>query len=124
MQAVYQAEVSGIEIDRSLSNLFENESFVPETIAFATELASATWDQRAKIDGIIEKLAIEWPLDRIGKVDRSILRIALCELIGKGSPPSVVINEAVELAKKYSSGEAAKFINGILGAWLKTSKDS
>ena len=124
MQAVYQAEVSGMDIEQSLSNLFENESFVPETIAFATELATSTWSQREKIDGIIEKLAIEWPLDRIGKVDRSLLRISLCELMGKESPPSVIINEAVELAKKYSSEEAAKFINGILGAWIKTSKDS
>ena len=124
MQAVYQAEVAGIEIEQSLLNLFENESFVPETIDFARELAISAWTQREKIDGIISKLAIEWPLDRIGKVDRSILRIALSELIGKDSPPSVVINEAVELAKKYSSGEAAKFINGILGAWLKADKDS
>ena len=67
-------------------------------------------------------LAIDWPLDRIGKVDRSILRLALQELSMKETPASVVIDEAVELAKKYSSAEAAKFINGILGAHLRAGR--
>lgn len=119
MQAVYQAEMSGIPIEKSVQNLHENEKFIPETLEFSRRIAESTWKNRKRLDDIIESLAIDWPLDRIGKVDRSILRLALQELEEKETPPSVVIDEAVELAKTYSSEEAAKFINGILGAYLR-----
>lgn len=119
MQALYQAEISGMEIEGALRNVFESEKFIPETKDFASSLARAAWEDREAIDKIIADLAIDWPLDRIGKVDRGILRLAIQELKMGETPASVVIDEAVELAKKYSSGEAAKFINGILGTYLR-----
>lgn len=119
MQAVYQAEVSGIGIDEALKNLLEEEKYIPETVGFAQKLARAAWEKIKENDKIIEKLSVDWPLDRIGKVDHSILRLALYEIDAGETPASVVIDEAVELAKKYSSSEAAKFINGILGAYLR-----
>jgi N utilization substance protein B len=119
MQALYQAEVSREDIDKALQNISENENFIPETLDFASHLAKGAWEQREKLDKTIADLAIDWPLDRIGKVDRSILRLAIQEINLKETPVSVVINEAVELAKKYSSPEAAKFINGILGAYVR-----
>lgn len=119
MQALYQAEISGIDIEGALRNVFESEKFIPETRDFASNLARAAWESREAIDRIIADLAIDWPLDRIGKVDRGILRLAIQELKMGETPASVVIDEAVELAKKYSSGEAAKFINGILGTYLR-----
>ncbi|MDD5383186.1 MAG: transcription antitermination factor NusB, partial [Candidatus Margulisbacteria bacterium] len=102
MQALYQAEIAGEDIKTALQNISENEKFIAETLGFASSLAQAAWDSRLEIDGIIEKLAIDWPLDRIGKVDRSILRLAIQELKSKETPASVIINEAVGLAKKYS----------------------
>ena len=121
MQALYQAESTAIGIDDALKNIFSSEQkLVDETISFAEELARAAWEKRETSDGVITKLAIDWPLERIGKVDRSILRLALYELMAKETPDSVVIDEAVELAKKYSSREASKFINGILGAYLRS----
>jgi N utilization substance protein B len=119
MQALYQAELAGSEIDTAISNIAENEKFIPETLAFATALATAAWEARQKSDQVIQGLAIDWPLERIGKVDRSILRLAILELDQQETPQSVVINEAVELAKKYSGEESAKFINGILGAFVR-----
>ena len=119
IQALYQAEVSQLEISQALQNIVENEQFIPETIEFATHLAQNTWKEREKIEQIITSLSIDWPLDRIGKVDRSILLLALSEINMKETPVSVIINEAVELAKKYSSPEAAKFINGILGTYVR-----
>jgi N utilization substance protein B len=119
MQAVYQAEIAGSDIDAALKNILEAEKFIPETEAFAKDLAKEAWKERGDSDKVIESLSVDWPLDRLGKVDHSILRIALCELKSGETPPSVVINEAVELAKKYSGEEAAKFINGILGAYLR-----
>ncbi|MFH1683634.1 MAG: transcription antitermination factor NusB [Candidatus Margulisiibacteriota bacterium] len=121
MQAVYQAEISGIEIEDALKNISESEKFIQETLDFAEVLAKATWEAREEIDKVIEGLAVDWSLDRIGKVDRSILRLAIQELNMKETPTSVVINEAVELAKKYSGDESAKFINGILGAYVRQS---
>lgn len=119
MQAIYQAEISGNSIDDAVNNLLEEEKFIPETKEFAGNLAKAAWTERKKNDKTIESLAIDWPLDRLGKVDHSILRLALYELNAGETPSSVVVNEAVELAKKYSSEEAGKFINGILGAYLR-----
>lgn len=119
MQAIYQAEIAGSDPETALKNITESEKFIPETLEFATNLANAAWEAREGSDKIISDLAIDWPLDRIGKVDRSILRLSIYELKLGETPSAVVINEAVELAKKYSSTEAAKFINGILGAYLR-----
>jgi N utilization substance protein B len=119
MQALYQAEIAKVDIKTAFDNISENEKFIPETIDFALRLAEAAWEARAKSDAIIEKFSIDWPLERIGKVDRSILRLALYELAEKETPASVVINEAVELAKKYGGEDSSKFINGILGAYLR-----
>ncbi|MBU0672095.1 MAG: transcription antitermination factor NusB [Candidatus Margulisbacteria bacterium] len=119
MQALYQADLAGVPIETALQNLSESEKFIPETTDFAAVLAKAAWDAREDLDKTITSLAIDWPLDRIGKVDRSVLRLALQELNMKETPHSVVINEAVELAKKYSGQESAKFINGILGTYVR-----
>lgn len=119
MQAIYQAEVSDTSIETALQNLFAAEKLIPATEKFAVELALKAWGEREASDRAITKLSKDWPLDRLGKVDHSILRLALCELRAGELPASVVIDEAVEIAKKYSSQEAAKFINGILGAYLK-----
>ena len=122
MQAIYQAELSGHDIKAALSNLVAAEKFIDETKGFAAELAEAAWQARRKSDEAIARLSKDWPIDRLGKVDHGILRLAIYELSATATPHSVVINEAVELAKKYSSQEAAKFINGILGAYLRNVK--
>lgn len=121
MQALYQAESAVINIDEALQNIFSSEhELMAETKSFAETLARAAWAEREGSDRIITELAIDWPLERIGRVDRSVLRLALYELKAKETPVSVVVDEAVELAKKYSSPEAGKFINGILGAYLRS----
>jgi N utilization substance protein B len=120
MQALYQAEMTGDDIGKTIENIFESEKFIPETRAFAENLACSAWERRKETDKIIARMSIDWPLDRIGKVDRSILRLALHEIESGETPASVVINEAIELSKKYSSEESAKYINGILGAYLRS----
>ena len=73
-----------------------------------------------EIDACIVKVAPEWPLDKIAKVDLAILRLAVYEMtMEKETPPKVVIDEAVELAKAYGNDGSAKFINGALGALIK-----
>lgn len=69
---------------------------------------------QAEIDSIIDKRAHGWGLDRLPLVDRNLLRLALCELLYTDTPPEVVMNEAVELAKSYGTDQAPAVINGIL----------
>jgi transcription antitermination protein NusB len=89
------------------------------TRKFANELFEGAVEHVAASDKLIEKHAKNWRLDRMAAIDRNILRLAAFELRGK-TPPKVVLNEALELAKKYSSAEAGPFLNGILDAILKT----
>ncbi len=80
-------------------------------------------EQRASLDTLIEQNAVGWRLSRIGKVDLSILRLAIYEMLCREDvPESVAINEAVELAKKYSEPKSKQFINGILGSISRSKK--
>ena len=126
MQVLYQADITGESIDEALKKALrsDEEKYLDETKDFAVSLATGAFLKREDLDREITKLSIDWPLDRIGIVDKSILRLAIYELKKGETPSSVVINEAVELAKKYSSGEAAKFINGILGSFIRSSGKS
>jgi N utilization substance protein B len=119
MQALFQADHAGGTIRAALEALFESEKLIAETRLFAEELAEGAWDKKAQSDKIIKKYSKDWSIERMGGVDRNILRLALFELMEGETPVQVAIDEAVELAKKYSSNEAAKFINGILGAYVK-----
>jgi N utilization substance protein B len=85
----------------------------------AIQMAQAAWEQRAANDATVERLAPQWPPKRQPGVDRSILRLAMCELGGGDTPPKVVIDEAIELAKQFSTEQSAAFINGVLDAALK-----
>jgi N utilization substance protein B len=86
---------------------------------FAAELVARVETTRQELDATIAKAAPAWPVDQIPAVDRSILRLALAELgMGLGTPPSVVANEAVELAKLLASESSPRFINGVLGTVL------
>lgn len=88
-------------------------------------LAHAVLKQREKIDAQIVKRAPEWPLEQINKVDLAILRLAIYELMIKpNEPPKVIIDEAVELGKKYGSEKSSSFINGVLGSVLKQNEPS
>ena len=120
MQALFQADLGKHDIDKTLNDTFETGEFIEDTKKFAEELAQGTWKNKESIDKLISKQSKDWTLDRMGAVDRNILRLGIFELEHqKGTPSSVVINEAVELAKKFGSDESAKFINGILGALAK-----
>jgi transcription antitermination protein NusB len=84
-------------------------------------LVQGVVEQREELDGIIARLASRWRLDRIAAVDRNVLRLALYEIIYRPETPhSIVINEAVELAKRYSTADSGKFVNGILGTFVRS----
>ena len=86
-----------------------------DTHAFADALVRGTKSNQAKIDHAISQFAEHWDLERMAVVDRNILRQGIFELLwGTGVPPKVAINEALEVAKKFSTHESSRFINGIL----------
>lgn len=82
---------------------------------FALELAEAVLARSAELDRRIDEVSEGWPAERLGVVERNILRIGISELEGATVPPEVAIAEAVGLAKRYASPEAARLVNGILG---------
>src|SRR5438270_4663431 len=106
--------------DRELAEQVVNEaSDAPEIRRAALEMACGAWEQRQTIDAWIERLAPQWPPRRQPGVDRNILRLAVWELTSTDTPPKVVIDEAIELAKEFSTGQSPPFINGVLDAVLK-----
>jgi len=83
------------------------------------ELVQKILNQKDKIDEMIKIAAPEWPIDKLNKIDLAILRLAVYELTEENTPPKVVIDEAVELAKEFGSEASSSFINGVLGTIYK-----
>lgn len=81
---------------------------------YTLQIINTVNTQRSEIDELLTKALIDWQLNRLARVDRDILRIAVCEIQFLGIPDRVAINEAVELAKRYSGEEGHRFINGVL----------
>jgi len=91
----------------------------PAIIARAMELAGAAWELREATDQWVERLAPQWPPRRQPGVDRALIRLAIWELTHADTPPKVVIDEAIELAKQFSTELSSAFVNGVLDAALK-----
>lgn len=88
----------------------------PEVLAYARKLVESVQDHHSDVDVLITQYADRWAIDRMPIVDRSLVRMALCELLwGEDIPVAVAINEAVELAKSYSTDDSGRFVNGLLG---------
>ena len=88
----------------------------------AQAMAASAWDARETADTWVERLAPQWPPRRQPGVDRAILRLAVWELVAGQTPPKVVIDEAIELAKSFSTEQSPAFVNGVLDAVLKEMK--
>jgi transcription antitermination protein NusB len=97
----------------------KEDSVHPSPDPFMETLARGTADTAVELDELIAKRAEHWRLERMPIVDRNILRMALFEMKDLGTPPAVVIDEALELARRYSEAEAIPFINGVLDGLRK-----
>ncbi len=91
----------------------------PEIRRGALDIALATWEQRKATDEKIERIAPQWPTRRQPGVDRNLIRMAVWEMTSTDTPPKVVIDEAIELSKQFSTEQSPAFINGVLDAVLK-----
>ncbi|MEJ2703485.1 MAG: transcription antitermination factor NusB [Sedimentisphaerales bacterium] len=120
MQALYQLDVQGPEVFDFLGQFFA-EADADETVRrLASDWTRGTWDNVKQCDARITDSTIKWRFKRLSPVDKGILRLSVYQLkFCPDIPPKVVINEAIELAKKYSTDKAPAFVNGVLDAVLK-----
>lgn len=120
MQALYAFELGGGDPPHIIETVLKPQLYKEATdLQFATSLFLRTLAYTEQADGTIARHAENWDLSRIALIDRLLLRMAICELITcEDIPPKVSINEAIEVAKRYSTARSGQFINGILDAVL------
>lgn len=130
LNILYQADACGIPFEEALETAIENADLGAlvtknadrsgQAREYARILAEGVRSCVEELDKHISELADGWPLDRQPVVDRNILRIAIYEIKNVDSvPPVVAVDEAVEMAKKYSTAESGRFVNGVLAGFLK-----
>jgi N utilization substance protein B len=88
------------------------------------DVARKVVSKLSEIDSVIQASATEWPIDKLNKIDLAILRLAVYELQNTNTPPKVVIDEAVELAKEYGADSSPAFVNGVLGTIYKKGQEA
>ncbi len=117
---LFQCDVGALPLDEVLETARERGEAAEETWQFARELAVGAWESHDENDAIIQEYSSGWTLDRMPSADRNILRLAVFEMTARDDiPRNVSINEAIELAKRYSTEDSPRFINGILGAFAR-----
>jgi transcription antitermination protein NusB len=115
LQALYQIDVAATDIDEALGRFWKSfEPVEAEVRGLTEELVRGVARNRRAVDDTIERTSTNWRLDRMARVDRNVLRLAVYELIRTEVPVKVVINEAIELGKKYGTESSGAFINGVL----------
>lgn len=115
---LYQEDLTGHAMDEIIAQ-HERDAGRPLP-AYSRALIDGVHEQRERLDAEIGELAGDWSIERIAPVERAVLRVALLELDQDDPPAPVAIAEAVALARRYASPEAAAFVNGILGAAART----
>jgi len=121
LQCFYQSELSGQPAEETFVFFCDHFEVNKKAVPYARELVLGVAGHLDEIDRQIQAHAANWRISRMSVIDRNILRLATFELCyQQGVPASVAINEALEIAKRYSTDEAAPFINGILDAIKKS----
>jgi len=125
MQALCQLDVQGDELLATLRMFFRENAEDDLTVQLAEQWAQGAWEYVRACDDMISRAAMRWKLSRLSHVDRGILRLSVYQLkYCPDVPCKVVINEAIELAKKFSTEQSPRFVNGVLDAVLKVLKQS
>ncbi len=117
LQSLFAAEVKGEDAQSALAWLADEDVLEAPTVEFGSSLIRGVTNSKSDLDTIIQRYAPAWPVPMLSAVDRSILRIALFELLHTPNvPPKTAVDEAVELAKVFGSDSSARFVNGVLGS--------
>jgi N utilization substance protein B len=116
MQMLFQWDMSQQDTKKLEAKFWRGAKAAEGTRAFANKLFEGATEEATTLDELISKNADNWRFERLSSIDRAILRLGIYELLFTETPGKVVLNEAVDLAKKFSSEEASGFVNGILDA--------
>jgi N utilization substance protein B len=116
MQMLFQWDMSQQDTKKLEAKFWRSAKAADGTRAFANKLFEGAVEEATTLDELITKHADNWRFERLSSIDRAILRLGIYELLFVATPGKVVLNEAVDLAKKFSSEEASGFVNGILDA--------
>lgn len=121
LQILFQLDLTPQPVEQAIRSFYESlwselEQTPPQPDPFVEKLVRGVQERRQEIDELIARHAHNWRLERMPAVDRNVMRMAVFEMIGLGSPPAVAINEALELARRFSGEQAVPFINGVLDA--------
>ena len=123
LKFLYQSEFNSGSRDSELSSFFERTAVSEEIQKFAQAFIKNLLFHEKEVDELLKKISANWAPDRMAVIDKNILRLGICELLyDSTTPPKVVINEAVEIAKKFGTEESPDFINGILDKIFRDSK--
>jgi N utilization substance protein B len=124
LRAFYASEMSGNPLDQIIEDMILRRDDEENVRQFAVELLRQSVEHKIEFDKIISGQAYNWDFERIAILDKLIMRLAICEfLYFEDIPPKVSIDEAIEIAKIYSTENSGKFINGILDGILITLKN-
>lgn len=124
LQALYEIDLTGHPLETVLESRFAENEYDAKVTEFAARLVKGVAPIRDELDKFIAEHAPEWPIDQVSIIDRNLLRIALWEFAVDGETPvKVAINEAVELAKRFGSDSAPRFVNGVLGSLAERRKE-
>ena len=123
LKFLYQTEFNSESPDLELNPFFERANVSEEVHNFTEALIKKLLFHEKEVDELLKKVSAHWAPDRMAVIDKNIIRLGICELLfDSTTPPKVVINEAVEVAKKFGTEESPDFINGILDKILKDSE--
>ena len=123
LQALYQLDVRKEEVEAGIIEFLRESTQEPEVYFFARRLVEGAWGWRAEADRLIAEAAGNWRLERMAVLDRNVLRLATYEIAQcPDIPPRVAIDQAIELAKRFSAAESGGFVNGILDRILRLVK--
>ena len=119
LRSLYEIELGQSPVDAAAGAAVEEFDLAGDQRRFALNVVSGFLEHQSEIDNGLAKLIHDFDFDRVAPIDRNILRIAAYEFLFEPSiPPKVTINEAIEIAKKYSTAESGRFVNGVLGRYL------
>lgn len=119
MDAVGEPDMESLRLNLAESDRPDGRPVTPESVSAAVDLAMAAFRERRHADAAIRTLAPTWPAHRQPAVDRAILRVAYYEMTNSQANPKVVVNDAIEIAKSFSTEQSPAFINGVLDKVLK-----
>lgn len=121
LQVIFQFQAQSDNFRDKLEKFITEAGLDAGLSSYGRELALQAWDNRTESDKLIDKFAHDWTATSLPAVDLAILRLAICEMLHQPDvPDKVVINEAIELAKTYSTDRSSKFINGLLDTVMKS----